>query len=123
VETRASGRYIPISARKVMRVLDLVRGQGVEAAFDRLRLNRSRPARAVEKVLRAAVAAAAEQHDVDAEELVVAQAWVEVGPQRKWRLPRARGMWTPIIHRTSHIHIVVSDEASQPTTESADKAE
>jgi large subunit ribosomal protein L22 len=113
METRSTARFVPVGFRKVKLVLDTIRGQGAERALQVLRLNRSRAARLVEKVVHAALAAAAEQHDADAEDLVIRRAWVDVGPQRKWRLPRARGSWTPIIHRTSHIHIIVSDEAGE----------
>ena len=117
METRSTARYVPISFRKVKLVLDTIRGEGVERALEILRLNRGRAARLVEKVVHAAVAAAAELHDVEAEGLVVCRAWVDVGPLRKGRLTRARGSWTPILHRSSHIHIVVSDETGEAAPE------
>jgi large subunit ribosomal protein L22 len=112
MEAKASARYLPISFRKIKRVLDTVRGESVEDALDVLRLNRTRPARMIEKVVNAASAAAMDQHDIDAEDLHICRAWVDVGPMRKWRMPRARGSWTPIIHRTCHLQIYVSDEAA-----------
>jgi large subunit ribosomal protein L22 len=117
MEARSTARYLPMSQSKMQRVLNLVRGEKLERALDVLRLNRSRPARMVEKVIHAATASAMEQHDVDAEDLLISRAWVETGPSRRWRMPRARGSWTPIIHRTCHLHIVVSDETPAPAAD------
>jgi large subunit ribosomal protein L22 len=119
MEARATGRYLPISYRKIKRVLDLVRGESVEDALNILRLTRTRPARMIEKIVNSASASAVELHDVDADDLHISRAWVDVGPLRKWRMPRARGSWTPIIHRTCHASIIVSDDASAPAAQTS----
>ena len=113
METRSVARFARIGPRKVRLVADLIRGKDVEEALEILRLSRTRGGRMLEKVLHAAVAAAVEQHDVDPEDLYVSRTWVDGGPMRSWRLPRARGMWTPIHHRTSHINVVVCDERDE----------
>ena len=48
-------------------------------------------------------------HALDAEELVIAEAFADEGPTLKRFRPRARGRATRIDKRTSHITIVVSD--------------
>jgi large subunit ribosomal protein L22 len=62
----------------------------------------------IEKLLHSAMTAASLDTDVD--KLYVAKAFVDDGPRRRWRLPRARGYATPILHRMSHITITLSDE-------------
>ena len=117
MESRSIARFGQIGARKVRLIIDEIRGEDVERALEILRISRTRAARMVEKVLHAAIAAAIEQHDVDAEDLFVKEAWVDVGPTRTWRRPRARGVWTPIRHRTSHIGVIVSDASEEETPE------
>lgn len=117
MESRSTARFMQIGARKVRPIIDEIRGADVERALECLRLSRTRAARMVEKVLQSAIAAAVEQHDVDAEDLFIKETWADVGPTRTWRRPRARGMWTPIRRRTSHICVIVSDESEAEAPE------
>ena len=65
----------------------------------------------VRKVLRSAVANAEHNHALDADELIVAEAYADEGPTlRRWR-PRARGRATRIRKRTSHITVVVAERS------------
>jgi large subunit ribosomal protein L22 len=91
------------------RVLDLVRGLPVEDARAMLALTSRGAADPISKVLNSAVANAEHNHALDAEDLVVAQAFADEGPTLKRFRPRARGRATRIRKRTSHITIVVSD--------------
>lgn len=113
MEFKASARHQHMAPRKVRRVVDLVRGLPVDEALNVLRLCPQRPGRALAKLIRSALAAAAEAHDADAEDLVIRRAWVDGGPLRYWRLPRPRGMWSRIRRRTSHIHVVLADRADE----------
>lgn len=110
MEVKACHKFADISPRKARLVADLVRGQGVEDALDTLRVTRKRASVMIDKVVRAAVAAASDQHNLDAEDLSVARIWVDGGPMRRKFWPRPRGMWARKLHRTSHIHVVLSDE-------------
>jgi large subunit ribosomal protein L22 len=60
-------------------------------------------------VLKSAVANAEHNHALDADDLIVAEAFADEGPTLKRYRPRARGRATRIRKRTSHITIVVSD--------------
>lgn len=113
MELKASARFLPLAPGKSRPVVDLVRGLPVNKALETLRLSRQRASGAVSKLIRSALAAALEQHDVDAEALHISRAWVDEGPRRYWRRPRARGTWSTIRRRSSHINIVLSDGASQ----------
>jgi large subunit ribosomal protein L22 len=109
MKVKASNRFVRQSPYKVRRVLDLVRGLPVEQAEDMLRLTNRAAAAPIAKTLRSAVANAEHNHALDAEDLVVAEAYADEGPTLKRFTPRARGRATRIYKRTSHITIVVSD--------------
>lgn len=109
MKVKAQARYVRQSPYKVRRVLDLVRGLPVSEAEHLLRLTSRGATEPVGKVLKSAVANAEHNFALDAEDLVVAEAYADEGPTlRRWR-PRARGRATRIRKRTSHITIVVSD--------------
>lgn len=109
MKVRAQARFIRQSPYKVRRVLDLVRGLPVHEAEHVLRLTQRGATEPVAKVLKSAIANAEHNHALDAEELVVAEAYADEGPTLKRYRPRARGRATQIRKRTSHITIVVSD--------------
>ena len=109
MKVHAKARYIRQSPYKVRRVLDLVRGLGVEDARDVLDFTNRRAAGTIRKVLDSAVANAEHNHALDADELIVSEAFADEGPTLKRFRPRARGRATRIRKRTSHITIVVAD--------------
>ena len=109
MKVRAHTRYIRQSPYKVRRVLDLVRGLPVEEAEHVLRLTNRAAADPIAKTLKSAIANAEHNHALDAEDLVVAEAYADEGPTLRRFKPRARGRATRIDKRTSHITIVVSD--------------
>jgi len=109
MKVRAQAKYVRQSPYKVRRVLDLVRGLPVQEAEDVLRLTQRGATEPITKVLKSAVANAEHNHALDADDLVVAEAYADEGPTLKRFRPRARGRATRIRKRTSHITIVVSD--------------
>ena len=109
MKVKAHACYVRMSPYKVRRVLDLVRGLPVEEAEHVLRLTQRGAADPIAKCLRSAVANAEHNHALDAEDLVVAEAFADEGPTLKRYRPRARGRATRIDKRTSHITIVVAD--------------
>jgi len=109
MRVKAQAKYVRQSPYKVRRVLDLVRGLPVGEAEDVLRLTSRGATEPIAKVLKSAVANAEHNHALDADELVVAEAFADEGPTLKRYRPRARGRATRIRKRTSHITIVVSD--------------
>ncbi|HSK06770.1 MAG TPA: 50S ribosomal protein L22 [Acidimicrobiia bacterium] len=109
MKVRAQAKYVRQSPYKVRRVLDLVRGLPVQEAEDVLRLASRGATEPITKVLKSAVANAEHNYALDADDLVVAEAYADEGPTLKRYRPRARGRATRIRKRTSHITIVVSD--------------
>lgn len=94
------------SPRKVRLVGDLIKGKPVNTALVELSFLPKRAALPIEKLLRSAVANA-KQTGMDADTLVVSNVRVDKGLVIKRRMPRARGMATPINKRTSHVEITL----------------
>ena len=109
MKVRAQAKYIRQSPDKVRVVLDLVRGMPVEEAGHVLDHLGRRAADPISKVLKSAVSNAEHNHSLDADDLVIAEAFADEGPVLKRFRPRARGRATRIRKRTSHITIVVAD--------------
>lgn len=113
MEFKSLYKYARISPRKVRYVIDLIRGKSVNEALEILRVTNKRASYMINKVVRSAVANADESSSVSADELYVSVARADCGPSRKWHRPRSRGMWNPILKRTSHITIILSDQISR----------
>jgi large subunit ribosomal protein L22 len=111
MRTYARARFVRLSARKAMLVLNQIRGRPVGEALATLQFTPRVAARLIEKVLRSAVANAEHNHQVrDLDTLRVVQATADGGPSMKRVQPRAMGRAFFIRHRTSHLTIGVSDE-------------
>ena len=109
IEYKAIAKYVRITPRKANQVLELIRGQNVEAAQRILSFTPKHGARVAEKVLRSAVANAVDRDSsVDVAELYISEAVADRGSTLKRWLPRAQGRATPVLKRTSHIRIRVS---------------
>ena len=103
----ASARFVRITPMKARRVVDMVRGRGVDDALALLRFAPQAAAETVYKVLDSAVANAVSTEGLDRAGLVVAKAMVDEGPtMKRWRA-RAQGRASRINKRTSHITLVV----------------
>jgi large subunit ribosomal protein L22 len=104
-------RYATIAPGKVRGVADLIRGKHVNDALQILRAANKRGASMVDKVLRSAIANADQSLEADMESLHVSQVWVDEGPMRRKWWPRARGRAVLIRKRSSHINVVLDDQA------------
>ena len=105
--TKASAKYVRMSASKVRAVLDLIRGLPVRNADEVLQFTDKEAAVAVRKVLASAVANAVHNDEQDADELYVRACFADEGPTLKRFTPRARGRAGRINKRTAHITVVV----------------
>ncbi|CAB4554438.1 MAG: 50S ribosomal protein L22 [Actinobacteria bacterium] len=108
VGTKASAKYVRMSASKVRVVLDLIRGLPVREADEVLQFTEREAAVAVRKVLASAVANAVHNDEQDADELFVLACYADEGPTLKRFTPRARGRAGRIKKRTAHITVVVA---------------
>lgn len=111
MKTQASIKYLKISARKLRLAADLVRDMPVAQAEQVLSATPKKAAVMVAEALKSAVANAENNHNARKSTLRIAEVKVDEGPTLKRFRPRSRGMAAPILHRMSHLTIVVTDEA------------
>lgn len=106
-EAKAITRSIRVSPRKLNDVAALIRGLKVDKALATLTFSRRRIAGTVKKTLESAIANAENNHDLDINELVVAEAYVGKNMVMKRWSPRARGRVGRIEKFFSELTIVV----------------
>jgi large subunit ribosomal protein L22 len=105
---RASARYLRSSPRKVRQVADQVRGLQIDDARALLQFSPKGAARDVANVIDSAAANAENNHDLVADDLEIAEIFVDEGPTlRRWRA-RARGRATRIDRRTCHLSVALT---------------
>ena len=106
----ATAKYLMGSSRKARLVTNAIKGKRVEEASALLRFMPQAAARDIARVLKSATANAENNHNLSAEDLVVADAQANMGPgvHKRWR-PRAQGRAYPIHKPMTHITIVVED--------------
>ena len=110
---KASATHIRIAPRKVRTVVDTVRGKSVSQALSILAFTRKKAALPIQKLLKSALANAAENNGIsDVDTLVIDRIMVDEGPTLKRFMPRARGRATPIRKRTSHIRIILRERGT-----------
>ncbi len=109
MEAQAKQTDIKMTARKLRRVINEVRGKNVLEAQDMLRFMPYFAARVVEKNLKAAVANAQEKFGVSAETLKVSEIYADESQTLRRAKPRAQGRIYKRLKRTSHLTIKVSD--------------
>jgi large subunit ribosomal protein L22 len=108
-EARARTSMMRVSAQKLNLVATMIRGKKVSKALAELTFSRKRIALDVRKTLESAVANAENNHDLDVDALVVAEAHVGNALMLKRWTPRARGRVGRIRKRFSHLTIVVRE--------------
>lgn len=106
-EARAVNRMLRVSPQKLNLVAAMIRGKKVERALADLAFSRKRIAGDVRKTLESAIANAENNHDLDVDDLVVAEAHVGKSLVLKRGRPRARGRYSRILKPFSQLTIVV----------------
>ena len=110
-EAQAVIRNLRISPQKLGLVTETIRGRPVGEALLTLAHSRRRVAGDVRKCLQSAIANAENNHELDVDRLVVAEATVGKGlVMKRWR-PRARGRVGRVMKPFSHLTIVVRERA------------
>jgi large subunit ribosomal protein L22 len=106
-EAKAVARMLRISPQKLNLVAALIRGKKVASALADLQFSRKRVAGDVKKCLESAIANAENNHDLDVDDLIVAEAHVGKSVVMKRFAPRGRGRSGRIFKPFSHLTIVV----------------
>ena len=109
-EALAVGAQIRGSAQKLNLVAGLIRGKRAEEAMNILAFSPKAMARDVKKVLASAIANAENNHNLDVDSLVVAEASVGKSLSMKRWNPRARGRAARIVKPFSRVRIVVREQ-------------
>jgi len=112
-EAKAVARTLRISPQKLNLLAQLIRGKKVATALAELEFSRKRIARDVRKCLESAIANAENNHDLDVDDLIVAEAHVGKSLVMKRFSPRARGRSGAILKPFSHLTIVVREVEAQ----------
>lgn len=108
-EAKAVARMLRVSPQKLNLLAQLIRGKKVERALAELEFSRKRIALDVKKTLQSAIANAENNHNLDVDDLIVAQAYVGNGMILKRFAARARGRSGRIHKPFSHLTIIVRE--------------
>jgi large subunit ribosomal protein L22 len=108
-EAKAISRMLRVCPQKLGLVAGLIRGKKVASALADLQFSRKRIARDVKKCLESAIANAENNHQLDVDDLVVAEAHVGKAFVIKRFNPRARGRVAPVMRPFSNLTIVVRE--------------
>ena len=106
-EAFAKTKMLRTSPQKLNLVAAMIRGKKVDKALADLTFSKRRIAGDVKKALQSAIANAENNHGLDVDSLVVAEAWVGKNLVMKRGRPRARGRFGKIMKPFSEITIKV----------------
>ena len=110
MEAKAILRNARIAPRKVQIALDLIRGKDYEVAMATVKHTPKAASEYLEKLLKSAAANAENNHNMDKNNLYVAECYVCPGPIMKRIMPRAQGRAYHILKRTSHVTVVLKEK-------------
>jgi large subunit ribosomal protein L22 len=111
MEVRAVAKDTRISPRKVRPLVDMVRGKKVDEALSLLKFMPSPSARVLAKTVKSAAANAENNYQMEPADLRIIGIFTDEARTLKRMRPRARGRANRILKRSSHITVVVSEEA------------
>jgi large subunit ribosomal protein L22 len=112
-EAMAVNRMLRVSPQKLNLVAAMIRGKPVAKALAELTFSNKRIAHDVKKTLQSAIANAENNHGLDVDELIVAEAYVGKNLVLKRGRPRARGRFGRILKPFSQITIKVREAEEQ----------
>ena len=117
---RAVHRYARITARKARLIADMIRGRSANEAMEILEFSPQRAAAFYSKVLKSAVANAAQDENVNLNRLYVADCRADDGPmlnnRLRWR-PGPQGRAMPYAKKTSHLTVAVAEAVDETASE------
>ncbi|MFB2552201.1 50S ribosomal protein L22 [Ensifer soli] len=112
-EAQAVARTLRVSPQKLNLVAAMIRGKKVGKALAELEFSRKRISDTVKKTLESAIANAENNHDLDVDNLIVAEAFVGKSMVMKRFHARGRGRASRIEKPFSHLTIVVREVAEK----------
>ncbi|HIJ62917.1 MAG TPA: 50S ribosomal protein L22 [Rhodospirillaceae bacterium] len=118
-EAKAFAASIRTSPRKLNLVAQSIRGLKAEVALAQLTFSPRRVAEVVKKVLQSAIANAENNHQLDVDRLIVAEAYVGKAMVMKRFSPRARGRVGRIVKPFSNLTVIVREHQEPAAQEQA----
>ncbi len=112
-EAMAYAKHIRVSPQKLNLVAGMIRGKSCEKALADLTFSKRRVAKDVKKVLQSAIANAENNHQLDVDQLFVAEATVGKSIVMKRFRPRARGRVGKILKPFANIRVIVREREEQ----------
>ena len=110
MEARATAKYLRISPLKVKRVVDLIRGKNLQDAKNILEFtSNNKASHFVSKVVKSAASNAENNHKMNTDKLYVYQVSADQGKMMRRYKAGSMGRANPIIHRTTHITVVLKE--------------
>ncbi len=108
-----------VSPQRCRQVADLIRGKRLEDANRSLLLEKVKSAKIILKLLRSAMANAAQKGQADLDRLFVYELQVNEGPRVKRYMPRAQGRADVRVGRTSHILLKLGEKVAAKSAKAA----
>ena len=113
MEAKAIAKYVRMSPSKLKPIADLVRGKSLDEALTILKFTPGKGSEIFEKVVLSAAANAENNHDMNRDELYVAEIYANQGPtMKRWRAG-ARGSASKILKRSSHVGVTLKERNAE----------
>ena len=113
MEAKAIAKYVRMSPSKLKPIADLVRGKSLDEALTILKFTPGKGSEIFEKVVLSAAANAENNHDMNRDELYVAEVYANQGPtMKRWRAG-ARGSASRILKRSSHVGVTLKERNAE----------
>jgi large subunit ribosomal protein L22 len=116
-EAQAIAKNLKVSPQKLNLVAAMIRGKKVDKALAELEFSRKRIAGDVRKCVMSAVANAENNHGLDVNDLIVAEAWVGKNMMLKRFHARGRGRGARIIKPFAQLTVIVREVQAAPAEE------
>jgi large subunit ribosomal protein L22 len=109
MEARAIAKYVRMSPIKLQPITKLIRGKNLEEALNILKFTPGKGAEIVEKVVKSAAANAETNHQMNPDNLYVAEVYAHKGPtMKRWRAG-SQGRAFKILKRSSHVGVTLRE--------------
>ena len=113
MEAKAIAKYVRMSPSKLKPIADLVRGKSLDEALTILKFTPGKGSEIFEKVVLSAAANAENNHEMNRDELYVAEIYANQGPtMKRWRAG-ARGSASKILKRSSHVGVTLKEKDAE----------
>lgn len=121
MEVATVSKYNRISPKKMRLVSSQLHGRGVNQALETLRFANKKAATMIAKAMKTALADATHNYKLNEADLIVKTIEINGGPTLKRFIARSRGMGHPILKRSSHIRVVLTEKVKEETKKEVKK--